>query len=59
MAGKLEELIKKIEADGQVTREEFEELNSAMIADGKLTDDERMMLEQVFSKIRRGELKEV
>ena len=57
--GKLEELIRRIEADGQLTKDEINELNAALLADDKLSSDERMLLEGVLAKLRRGEIKEV
>ncbi|MBN1269528.1 MAG: hypothetical protein JXB04_08075 [Kiritimatiellae bacterium] len=55
----IEKLIRRIEADGKVTREEIEELNGLLIRDQKMTSDERMLLEGLFAKIRRGEVKEM
>jgi len=57
--GDLEELIRRIEADGQLTKDEINELNAALLADDKLSSDERMLLEGVLAKLRRGEIKEV
>ena len=55
----VKEQIKEIEADGIVTREEFEKLNEVMMEDGVVTDEEYMLLRHTIDKIQRGELKEV
>jgi len=54
--GKLEELIARIEADGQITKDEINELNDALLEGGTLTDDDRALLNHLLAKLQRGEL---
>ena len=56
---KLEALIERIEEDGQITKDEINELNDALLEDGKLDDEERVLLNRLLAKLQRGELKEV
>gem|GEM_PF-3680654 len=54
----LEQLVRRIEADGIVTRDEIHELNRALLREG-LTIGARALLDEIIAKIKRGELKEV
>ncbi len=56
---KLEALIARIEEDGQITKDEINELNDVLLEDGKLDDEERFLLNRLLAKLQRGELKEV
>jgi len=53
------ELFKRIEADGVITKDEIIQINSALMADGKLDFEERGLLQKMTEKLRNGELKEV
>jgi len=56
---KLEALIARIEQEGQITKDEINELNDALLEGGGLTDEDRALLNRLLAKLQRGELKEV
>ncbi|MFC1671499.1 hypothetical protein ACFL01_00035 [Planctomycetota bacterium] len=54
----LEDLVKRIEADGTITRAELRELHEAIMEDGVVTSEELMVLQGIVNKLSRGELEE-
>ena len=57
-ANPIEDLSKQICSDGIVTRSELAQLHSAITADGSLSSEERMILEDIVSKLRMKKLRE-
>ena len=55
----LKELVAELVADGQLTRAELKRFDQALLADGRLCDEERAILSDLIGRITRGELKVV
>ena len=55
----IEELVKRIEADGKLTKQELQEFHNAVLEDGEVSSEELMILQGIVTKLTRGKLKEV
>ncbi len=52
----IKKLVEKIIEDKKITRQEHEELNRAVMADGKIDKDEEEEIKKIFALIESGEV---
>ncbi|RJR12128.1 hypothetical protein C4588_02665 [Candidatus Parcubacteria bacterium] len=52
----IKKLVEKIIEDKKITRKEHEELNRAVMADGKIDKDEEEEIKKIFTLIESGEV---